>query len=473
MTIHTYLTRSMKLALMTVSLSALAVGLPACSGAQDKPQVEAVIQTPHMVEVEKMAVNAGTTQGEFRSGVMEQVNNLATKEQTMKWRSGGYNIWKAENFDQKFEAQFDGFYQYGLANLDKRAGFDALLMALHVAGFSQDPEIMGDIHQRLYENYSDVSEYTYALKKISGLNGGAMSSGFSISEWQKAHPDSKNMYQDSRLDREAYVVNLLNRVAEKTTNAGVKNLALVSLGTYLGRSIESMDIKDLDAVATQRKRAVSYLETAIAAMKKQPLDEVFAKDIKVLAAYETARITASPPPQPLPPGRVMPEPAPEYTLLQRAENALYVVQGVSVGSYLPETIGVDLQGNPQDIAQYKGRVLLVDFWATWCGPCIAKFPHFRELKKQYADRPFEILGISADDTIEIVHEFLEDNDAPWDMWYSGRSGGVREKWQSYGLPQMYIVDHTGKIRAVYLDGEAKGMDDIVASLVKVAEKAKM
>ncbi len=456
-----------KTAMLLLGTGAM-VSLAACSGAKDSPQTnETVAQTLHIVtEVEKMAMAAGTTRGEFRTGIIEKITD-ASKEDLQVWRSTGYNKWKAENFKPKFDAQFIEFYQYGLANLDKKEGFEALIMALHIAEF-QDAKILSDIHQKLYENYSDEPEYAYVMGRIAYDSN----TGFSYRDFKENNPDSKNVFQDSRPAREAYVMSLLSRVAEKTNSKVIKNHALVSMGDYLGRSLDYMDIKDLDAVAKRRDRAAGYLETAIDNTKKTPLAVMAAKDVNILAVYDKSRIAASPPPAPVPEGRVIStEPRPIYTLKEIAEKHLYVVRGISVGAYLPSTIGEDLEGNPQDIAQYKGRVLLIDFWATWCGPCIAKFPHFRELKETYAGRPFEILGVSADDTVEIVHEFLLDNEAPWDMWYSGPRGGVREKWQAYGLPQMFVVDHTGMIRTVYMSGAAEGMDEIVASLVTDAEKA--
>ncbi len=459
--------KSLKAAIFLLSVSALAI-LPACSGSQDKP-ANTVISMPESnifkAEIRSMASAAGTTMGEFRSGIQEEIAKRVTPEQLLDWRGPGYRNWKADNFQPRFDAELKEIYQYGLAHLGDKSGFNAMLIALHMAEFGKDDNVMHDIQLRLFENYADTTEYAYVLQHL----GSGRKTGFRFVDWIKAHPDSKNPVKDMRGDQEKYTMNLMSQLAEKTTNKAVEMQALVSMGTYLGASLDHMNIRDLDAVANRRKRAVGYLETAIAYLKKHPQEVVAAKDVDILATYNKARIAASPPPVPLPPGRVAPEPRPVLNLLQTAENALYIVQGVTVGTFLPKTIGVDLQGNPQDIDQYKGRVLLIDFWATWCGPCIAKFPHFRDMKKTYAGRPFEILGISADDTVEIVHEFLEDNEAPWDMWYSGTRGGVREKWQAYGLPQLFIVDHTGMIRVA--DPENGELDALIESFVKDAEKA--
>lgn len=134
-----------------------------------------------------------------------------------------------------------------------------------------------------------------------------------------------------------------------------------------------------------------------------------------------------------------------------------------------KTIGVDLDGNSQNIDQYQGRVVLIDFWATWCGPCLVKFPHMRELEQKYEGRPFEILGISADYALSDVTMFMEDNDLPWDIWFAGFNQGVVKDWNITAFPTVYVMDHTGMIIAK--NPTNTQLENMLGELVSNAERA--
>lgn len=139
--------------------------------------------------------------------------------------------------------------------------------------------------------------------------------------------------------------------------------------------------------------------------------------------------------------------------------------------HIQGAIGVDLEGNAQNIDQYLGRVVLIDFWATWCGPCLVKFPHMREMVEKYDGRPFEILGISADYTLSDVTMFLEGNDLPWDIWFAGFNQGVVRSWNITEFPTVYLVDHMGMI--VAKNPTDTQLDAMLEELVGKAEQASL
>ena len=112
-----------------------------------------------------------------------------------------------------------------------------------------------------------------------------------------------------------------------------------------------------------------------------------------------------------------------------------------------------LNGTPLNLSEYKGKVVLLNFWATWCDPCRREIPRFVELQKEYGDRGFQVLGISLDDDAKAVPPFYQE----YKMNYPVAVGDekVAESFGSVlGLPVNFLIDRDGKIAARHL-GEAK------------------
>lgn len=104
----------------------------------------------------------------------------------------------------------------------------------------------------------------------------------------------------------------------------------------------------------------------------------------------------------------------------------------------------DISGNRLSLADYKGRVVMLDFWATWCGPCRIEIPGFVELQNRYGDQGFAIIGISMDDGPEVVREFYKE----FKMNYPVALGD--EKLEELyggivGLPTTFIIGRDGRI----------------------------
>jgi cytochrome c biogenesis protein CcmG, thiol:disulfide interchange protein DsbE len=115
--------------------------------------------------------------------------------------------------------------------------------------------------------------------------------------------------------------------------------------------------------------------------------------------------------------------------------------------------------------QLSGKTVIVDFWATWCGPCKQSFPKLEELQKKMGDQ-VQIVGISVDDDKKGVLEFAKENGATFAIgWDEGHS--IAERWKVGTMPTTFIVDGTGKVRFIhdgYHDGETKLMEKEVAEI---------
>jgi thiol-disulfide isomerase/thioredoxin len=94
---------------------------------------------------------------------------------------------------------------------------------------------------------------------------------------------------------------------------------------------------------------------------------------------------------------------------------------VAVGKHAPEIEGQDLDGNVIRLSRFKGKVVLLDFWATSCAPCMRLVPDEKELMNQYKDRPFTILGINVDTDLAQLRAYLAKSELPWPN-IAGRTG---------------------------------------------------
>jgi thiol-disulfide isomerase/thioredoxin len=123
-----------------------------------------------------------------------------------------------------------------------------------------------------------------------------------------------------------------------------------------------------------------------------------------------------------------------------------VCPDLSIGKSAPEVFSQDLEGRKVKLSELKGKVVVLDLWATWCVPCRAMIPHEREMLGRLADKPFALVSISVDDDKETVTNFLKKEQMPWVHWWNGREGGIVEDWNVEAYPTIYIIDSKGIIR---------------------------
>lgn len=116
------------------------------------------------------------------------------------------------------------------------------------------------------------------------------------------------------------------------------------------------------------------------------------------------------------------------------------------GDTAPDFVLTDLDGKPLHLADYRGRVVLLNFWASWCGPCLEEMPRFSEWQREYGNFGLQVIGISMDDDAAPVRRLLARQPVAYpvavgDVALAERYGRI------LGLPQSWIIGRSGQVLA--------------------------
>lgn len=224
---------------------------------------------------------------------------------------------------------------------------------------------------------------------------------------------------------------LLEAASTKATDKTVKGTALYLIGTGLAEQAD--DAPNEKAAADLSDRAVKALEEAAAV----------APDVRV--------------------GR--------ETIAESVKNEVTAIKTLGVGKPAPEVESTGLDEKKAKLSDYRGKVVLLDIWATWCGPCRAMIPHERELVKKLEGKPFVLLSVSADDDLKTLKEFLEKEQMPWAHWWDGADQKVLKAYRVKAFPTMYLIGADGVVRKKWVGSPGNEvLDKAVEEAVAAAEK---
>ncbi|MEM7698182.1 MAG: TlpA disulfide reductase family protein [Verrucomicrobiota bacterium] len=152
----------------------------------------------------------------------------------------------------------------------------------------------------------------------------------------------------------------------------------------------------------------------------------------------------------------------DFSASPQSSQLNQILDQIGADLYLPgvgdkmEIAFTSTTGDDIDVAAMKDKVILIDFWATWCGPCIAEMPNVVAAYDKYHEEGFEVIGISLDDDEAKLNQFIADNEMPWPQYFDGK-GWENEIAQRFGIgsiPATFLVGKDGTIVASNLRGPA-------------------
>jgi len=164
---------------------------------------------------------------------------------------------------------------------------------------------------------------------------------------------------------------------------------------------------------------------------------------------------------------------PGLTVGQMATSSIFEIEHLGVGKAAPEIAGEDLDGVKFKLSDYRGKTVMLSFWASWCGPCLGLIPHERELVEQFKGRPFALIGVNGDPDKKELKPALEKYKITWRSFWAGEKGPegpIPMQWNVNGWPAIYVIDAEGVIRSKTALGAT--LDAKIEEWVKKAEAKK-
>ncbi len=121
-----------------------------------------------------------------------------------------------------------------------------------------------------------------------------------------------------------------------------------------------------------------------------------------------------------------------------------------IGEIAPDFTQNDTSDHPLTLSQFRGKVVLIDFWASWCGPCLSAIPKFKDIWSRYRNRDFALLRVSLDNNLESWRRAIRANNLDWYHTSDGQfwNNAVAVRYGVTGIPHAILLDKSGKVIAI-------------------------
>lgn len=131
-----------------------------------------------------------------------------------------------------------------------------------------------------------------------------------------------------------------------------------------------------------------------------------------------------------------------------------------------ELPGVDKNVKLED---FRGKVVYLDFWASWCVPCIKSFPWMDEINQKYSDKGFEVIAVNLDKNKSAADEFLKEHDISFTVAFD-QSGDSAAQYKLKGMPSSYLIGRDGKVYASHIGFRDKDKVELEKAIVNLINK---
>lgn len=157
-----------------------------------------------------------------------------------------------------------------------------------------------------------------------------------------------------------------------------------------------------------------------------------------------------------------------YTEVDRMETVRMSSRTTEmIGKPLGDFRGIDLDGKPASLAPHAGKPILIDFWATWCGPCREQMPELSKLRDKIEPQGVVVLGISSDESRLTALEYVKKHGYNWQHWMEEKPDALRSRFHVDGIPTLMLVDREGKIVEVAIGSGSESDTKIRTALRKL------
>ena len=235
-------------------------------------------------------------------------------------------------------------------------------------------------------------------------------------------------------------IDFLRIASEKNPDRNARGYATFALGQKLKQKAEALAFFPLEPPSTNQW----WLQA-----KAEYQEEIQKTDVKTLSAeaeqlFEAVLAKYADCPTPLHQGIRQPK----AKLDEEAKVELYELNHLMTGKVAPEIAGKDIDGNNLKLSQYRGDVVVLSFWASWCGPCMQMIPLERALTERFKGQPFTLLGVNGDGSTNDAKHAMQKEEVSWPSFWNqgGPNGTISDAWNVHGWPTVYVLDPDGIIR---------------------------